>query len=167
MLWAGHGGLPGADGWVSLHLADTAPLTLPDHGELELDADHEAVLDVLAGGGAYFFRQLATAVGSSDDKALSAALWDLVWAGHVGNDTLAPLRALTRGGRGAHRVSGPPPGCAATGRSAHRRRPPGRAARRRRSLVPAARAARPTRPGGRTPRPRACSSGTAWSPAGP
>ena len=42
VLWAGHGGLPGSDGWVSLHLADTAPLTLPDHGDLELSPDHEA-----------------------------------------------------------------------------------------------------------------------------
>ena len=37
VLWAGHGTLPGTDGWVSLHLADTAPLTLPDHGELDAD----------------------------------------------------------------------------------------------------------------------------------
>jgi ATP-dependent Lhr-like helicase len=104
VLWAGHGGLPGSDGWVSLHLADTAHLTLPDHGDLEHSPDHQAVLDGLAGGGAFFFRQLATAVGSTDDKALSAALWDLAWSGRIGNDTLAPLRALTRGGRGAHRV---------------------------------------------------------------
>ena len=104
VLWAGHGGLPGSDGWVSLHMADTAHLTLPDHGELEMSDDHEAVLEALSGGGAYFFRQLATAVGTSDDKALSAALWDLAWSGRVGNDTLAPLRALTRVGRGAHRV---------------------------------------------------------------
>jgi ATP-dependent Lhr-like helicase len=104
VLWAGHGGLPGSDGWVSLHLADTAHLTLPDHGDLELASDHEAVLDGLAGGGAFFFRQLATTLGTSDDKALSAALWDLAWSGRVGNDTLAPLRALTRVGRSAHRV---------------------------------------------------------------
>ncbi len=108
LLWAGHGGLPGSDGWVSLHLADTAPLTLPDHGELEMSVDHEAVLEALEGGGAFFFRQLAASVGSSDDKALATALWELAWSGRVGNDTLAPLRALTRGGRSAHRVrSGP------------------------------------------------------------
>ncbi len=104
VLWAGHGGLPGSDGWVSLHLADTAPLTLPDHGDLDLSSDHEAVLEALAGGGAFFFRQLATSIGTSDDKALASALWDLAWSGRVGNDTLAPLRALTRGGRSAHRV---------------------------------------------------------------
>ena len=30
----------------------------------------------------------------NDDAALAAALWDLVWLGYVGNDTLAPVRAL-------------------------------------------------------------------------
>ena len=34
VLWAGHASLPGADGWVSLHLADQAPLTLPEHEPL-------------------------------------------------------------------------------------------------------------------------------------
>jgi ATP-dependent Lhr-like helicase len=38
-----------------------------------------------------------------------AALWDLVWAGRLSNDTLAPLRALTSGGRTAHRSRRPPP----------------------------------------------------------
>ena len=30
VLWSGRGALPGSDGWVSLHLADTAPLTLAE-----------------------------------------------------------------------------------------------------------------------------------------
>ena len=30
VIWAGHAPLPGSDGWVSLHLADQAHLTLPD-----------------------------------------------------------------------------------------------------------------------------------------
>ena len=47
----------------------------------------------------------ATPSASTDDKALEAALWDLVWAGRVGNDTLAPVRALVSGGRTAHRVT--------------------------------------------------------------
>ncbi len=37
VLWAGHGTLPGTDGWVSLHLADSAHLTLPDHAALRRD----------------------------------------------------------------------------------------------------------------------------------
>jgi ATP-dependent helicase Lhr and Lhr-like helicase len=109
VLWAGHGTLPGTDGWLSLHLADTAHLTLPDHGDLDVTPLHDAVVEALSGGGAYFFRQLSNTVGSTDDKALEAALWDLVWAGRLGNDTLAPVRALTSGGRTAHRSRRPPP----------------------------------------------------------
>ncbi|MGZ6827370.1 MAG: Lhr family ATP-dependent helicase, partial [Mycobacteriales bacterium] len=110
VVWAGHGSLPGADGWVSLHLADQAPLTLPEpDSALDLSPLHRSVLDALAPGGAWFFRQLADAVGSTDDQALSAALWDLVWAGLVSNDTLTPLRALTRTGTPSHRSRRPPP----------------------------------------------------------
>ncbi len=109
VLWSGHGTLPGTDGWVSLHLADNAPLTLPDHTEMETTPLHDAVVDALVGGGAYFFRQLSDAVGSLDDKVLEAALWDLVWSGRLSNDTLAPVRALVSGGRTAHRSRRQPP----------------------------------------------------------
>jgi ATP-dependent Lhr-like helicase len=109
VLWAGHASLPGSDGWVSLHLADQAPLTLPEHAPFEHSELHQAVLDALEPGGAWFFRQLAGAVGETSDAALSAALWDLVWAGRVSNDTLTPLRALTRSGTSAHRSRRPPP----------------------------------------------------------
>ena len=111
VVWSGHGALPGADGWVSLHTADQAPLTLPEPQPFEHSELHQQVLDALEPGGAWFFRQLATAVGSgaTEDAALSAALWDLVWAGRISNDTLAPLRALTRGGKPAHRTRRPPP----------------------------------------------------------
>jgi ATP-dependent Lhr-like helicase len=66
------------------------------------------VLDVLAGGGGYFFRQLSDAVGSTDDQALSAVIWDLAWAGHLTNDTLAPMR-VQLSGRGTHRPRRSPP----------------------------------------------------------
>ena len=109
VLWAGQGSIPGSDGWVSLHLADSAHLTLPDHGDLDPTPLHESVLSALQGGGAWFFRQLSDAVGSTDDQALLAAMWELVWAGRISNDTLAPVRALTRGGRTAHRSRRTPP----------------------------------------------------------
>ncbi|QBR91442.1 ATP-dependent helicase [Nocardioides euryhalodurans] len=109
VLWAGHGALPGTDGWVSLHLADQAPLTLPDHTPFEHSELHQAVLDALAPGGAWFFRQLGQAVGHPTDAALAGALWDLVWAGRVGNDTLAPLRSLVSTGRGSHKSRRPGP----------------------------------------------------------
>ncbi|WP_221283877.1 ATP-dependent helicase [Prescottella equi] len=94
VLWSGAGQISGKDGWVSLHLADTSPLTLATPAEIDLTDLHRSILDTLAGGGAYFFRQLSDTVQSTDDTALAAALWDLVWAGYIGNDTLAPLRAL-------------------------------------------------------------------------
>jgi len=94
---------------VSLHLADQAPLTLPEPQPFEFSELHDAVLEALAPGGAWFFRHLATTVGSTNDAALSIVLWDLVWAGRISNDTLTPLRALTRAGTPSHRSRRPPP----------------------------------------------------------
>jgi ATP-dependent Lhr-like helicase len=82
---------------VRLHLADTAATTLAEAAGDETTELQRDVLGALAGGGAYFFRQLGQAVGSTDDKALTTALWDLVWAGQITNDTFAPLRAMLGG----------------------------------------------------------------------
>ena len=109
VLWAGAGALAGADGWVSLYLADAAPLLLPPAGpDADLTPLHQAVLDALDGGVATFFRQLSDRAGSLDDAALSAALWDLVWSGRVTNDTLSPLRSLIGTGRTTHAARRPP-----------------------------------------------------------
>ncbi|MFG1999584.1 DEAD/DEAH box helicase [Spirillospora sp. NPDC048911] len=107
VIWAGQGGLPGGDGWVSLYLADTAPLLMPEPAEISLTPAHQAILDALADGGALFFRTLSdrlNATESINDPDLVTALWDLVWAGHLTNDTLAPLRAALGSGRPAHRA---------------------------------------------------------------
>jgi ATP-dependent Lhr-like helicase len=48
----------------------------------------------LAARGASFWLDFVGATGGAGDDAVLAALWDLVWAGEVTNDTLAPLRAL-------------------------------------------------------------------------
>lgn len=97
VLWSGGGTLPGADGWVRLHLAETATTTLAEPAGDETTELQRDVLGALAGGGAYFFRQLGQAVGSTDDQALTTALWDLVWAGQITNDTFAPVRAMLGG----------------------------------------------------------------------
>jgi ATP-dependent Lhr-like helicase len=108
VVWAGSGSITGNDGWVTLAYADTAPLLLPPpDDELALTPVHQAVLDALADGQALFFRSLSDRVGSTDDTALGAVVWDLVWAGHLTNDTLAPLRALL-GSSGAHRARAGP-----------------------------------------------------------
>ena len=129
VLWAGHGALPGNDGLVSLHPAAVADLTLPPVDPMEPGGPADtpvrrAVLDALEGGGAYFLSGLVGRVGQllagrDEDPAgpqravtqaeVTAALWDLVWAGLVTNDGLAPLRARLGAGRTAHRTP-PVPG---------------------------------------------------------
>ncbi|MDJ0361674.1 ATP-dependent helicase [Rhodococcus sp. H29-C3] len=94
VLWSGHGSITSKDGWVCLHMAETAPLTLAPPAESDLSELQLRVLDAVAAGGAYFFRQLSDTVGSTDDDSLHAALWELVWASRLSNDTFAPLRAL-------------------------------------------------------------------------
>ncbi|MGN7797866.1 Lhr family ATP-dependent helicase [Leifsonia sp. 22587] len=108
VIWSGDGSLPGDDGWISLHLADSAPLTLAPPSDHEPDELQRGILEALGRGGGYFFRQLSDALGTErgsaiDDSELVTALWDLVWAGRITNDTLAPLRTLTAGGSGAHK----------------------------------------------------------------
>jgi len=116
VVWAGAGALPGGDGWLVLVPAALAPLLLPPPAEITTTPVHDAVLAVLDGGGALFFRGLADrvaaslgpgtaghemAVGASrsGDQAVAAAIWDLVWAGLLTNDTLAPLRTVLSSGR--------------------------------------------------------------------
>nr|WP_276611603.1 DEAD/DEAH box helicase [Cryptosporangium phraense] len=108
VVWSGAGSLPGNDGWVTLAYADAAPLLLAPPAEYSATPLHEAVIGALDGGRALFFRNLSDAVGAvagtTDDADLAAAVWDLVWAGVVTNDTLAPLRALQNGGKTRHPV---------------------------------------------------------------
>lgn len=106
VIWAGAGSLPGKDGWVSLYLADAAPLLLPPPHPLEPTALHESVLTALTGGYGLFFRQIADQVRitthpEATDPQLADALWDLAWSGRLTNDTLAPLRSLLGSGRTA------------------------------------------------------------------
>ncbi|MFF9351807.1 DEAD/DEAH box helicase [Streptomyces sp. NPDC014734] len=106
VVWAGAGALPGKDGWLSLHPADSAPLLLPPPHPLELTALHESVLAALSGGYGLFFRQIADRIRATThpdctDPQLADAVWDLAWSGRLTNDTLAPLRALLGSGRTA------------------------------------------------------------------
>jgi ATP-dependent helicase Lhr and Lhr-like helicase len=98
VLWVGQGSLPGHDGWVALFLADTAPLLMsPVDDDIALTPLHDEVRETLGGSGALFFRTLSDRLASLDDRALVDALWGLVWAGVVTNDTLAPLRVVVGG----------------------------------------------------------------------
>ncbi|MFC8131490.1 ATP-dependent helicase [Streptomyces sp. NPDC057302] len=106
VVWAGAGSLPGKDGWISLYLADAAPLLLPPAHPLELTALHQSVLDTLSGGYGLFFRQIADQVRATthpeaSDPQLADVIWDLSWSGRLTNDTLAPMRSLLGSGRTA------------------------------------------------------------------
>jgi ATP-dependent Lhr-like helicase len=98
VVWAGAGALGSDDGWVGLYLAEGAPLLLPEPLPVELSPLATQVREALAARGAMFFRQLSDTVGPANDSELLLAVWELVWAGHATNDTLAPLRALVSGG---------------------------------------------------------------------
>src|SRR5436305_10934753 len=65
VTWVGHAALPGGDGWVSLHLGDQAPLTVPQVEPLEHSEVDQAVLDALAPRRPRFFRQLASSTGAT------------------------------------------------------------------------------------------------------
>ena len=117
IVWSGAGGLPGGDGWVVLAPAQAVPLLLPPPVEITMTPVHDAVLAVLEGGGGLFFRMLADRVAAMlkdhdwrglSDMAVAAAIWDLVWAGRLTNDTLAPLRTVLGTGRPV--FDGVPPG---------------------------------------------------------
>ncbi|GAA5153635.1 ATP-dependent helicase [Microbacterium pseudoresistens] len=106
VLWAGHGALPGRDGWISLHPADLAPFTIPDpDAEAIADGLERELLAALGAGGAYFASQLREATTAENELSIVEALWNLAWAGRVTNDTFAPIRALLAGGSQAHKVT--------------------------------------------------------------
>ena len=120
VLWCGHSALPAAgraagNGLVSLHLADTAHLTLPWDGlddsavePAETDDTTAAAVErlvraALDGAGAFFLDRLVDRVRDAGDAselpvdltaAVRDALWHLVWAGRVTNDSLGPVREL-------------------------------------------------------------------------
>jgi ATP-dependent helicase Lhr and Lhr-like helicase len=113
VVWAGAGTVGSGDGWLILAPAESAPLLLPEPGELSMTPLHGAILTALGGGGGMFFRMLSDRVAAildghpADDADLVSALWDLAWAGLVSNDTLAPLRAVTAGGTPVRRPAQP------------------------------------------------------------
>jgi ATP-dependent Lhr-like helicase len=97
VAWVGRGSLGRDDGRVVLYRPGREllrPIGQPDGVERPADEIHERVRAHLGRRGASFYRELFTASGGRSDREVLDALWDLVWAGEVTNDTFAPLRAL-------------------------------------------------------------------------
>ena len=110
VVWIGAGAIGSNDGRIRLCFVDQLALLAPswDFGDPPEGALHDTVREWLRTGGASFWSQLRSiAVGATDDELLTA-LWDLVWAGEVTNDSLAAMRAMTAGtgSRGTPKRSG-------------------------------------------------------------
>jgi len=116
LVWVGGGGLGAGDGRVGLAFRDRVPTLAPSpppeppQGEV-----HDAIRRHLTERGASFWPDLVSATSTADERVLLRALWELVWAGEVTNDTMASLRSFVRGGSARVRTPG----------SGHRPRPGG------------------------------------------
>ncbi len=141
LVWIGAGAVGADDGRVRLVWRDQVPLLVPPPEPPAPDgptggAHHSVLREHLEGRGASFWADLQGAVAAAglpyEDEVVLAALWDLVWAGEVTNDSPAPLRARVAGGRAA-------PSRRSTGSRARR---PGPAVRRTNRLGPPAAAGR-------------------------
>ena len=95
ILWRGFDSLGPGDGRIALYLADhlvrLAPPATEAEGELA-----QRVRQLFAERGALFFDDVVRSLGGFRNDLLDA-IWQLVWAGELTNDTLAPLRSLHRG----------------------------------------------------------------------
>ncbi len=93
--WVGVEPLGHRDGRVAVFLTDQVP-TLLQEREVGPHAPRElAILDRLASHGATFFDAIHAAAGGGYAGDTVEALWSLVWAGLVSNDSFAALRAFT------------------------------------------------------------------------
>ena len=116
VVWVGRGSLGRDDGRIALFRPGREALRMAGGpGAVEAAAAarpssprHEAIRAFLERRGASFYREIHAAAGGGPDREMLDALWDLVWAGELTNDTFAPLRALrwARPGREAKRRPG-------------------------------------------------------------
>ncbi|MGK7311988.1 MAG: DNA glycosylase AlkZ-like family protein [Candidatus Longimicrobiales bacterium M2_2A_002] len=129
LVWVGHSPLRSDDGRVLLYRRDRVDRLLdppaPDQAEgriEEYDDRHARIVEHLDARGACFHAELAAALPDVPPGRLMAAVWDLVWAGMITNDTFAALRHLgTPIRRGGRRGGNSGPGGRSAARSARRR----------------------------------------------
>ncbi len=103
VVWVGAGGIGAKDGRIRLAFRDQLGLLVSPDPEPPDEPIHDAIRARLASMGASFWHDVVAAVADADgvppsDKAVLAALWDLVWAGEITNDSLAPVRAFLGSG---------------------------------------------------------------------
>ncbi len=105
LVWVGRGSLGPADGRVLLLRRSQAGLLIDPPAHAPEDELQNSILDAITQGGPAFWFEVQAAVGARlgprPPEDVEAALWALVWAGQLTNDTLQPLRALGAARRGA------------------------------------------------------------------
>jgi ATP-dependent helicase Lhr and Lhr-like helicase len=101
LVWTGHSPLRGDDGRIVLYRRERVDRLLIPVDESEasatiegFDERHRTILDRLARRGASFHAELMASLPAHDPNAVLEAVWDLVWAGLITNDTFAALRSL-------------------------------------------------------------------------
>ncbi|MDX1467912.1 MAG: DEAD/DEAH box helicase [Acidimicrobiia bacterium] len=96
VVWIGSGPLGQRDGRVTLYpRTSLGSLWLGPDPNSELSEDAAGIEEFLRDRGASFFTDIYQGAGGGEPEAKLDALWDLVWAGRVTNDTFQPLRAFT------------------------------------------------------------------------
>ncbi len=100
VVWVGLEQVGDRDGRVSLYLTESLPALLAP-AEIQTDPPQlseksEKILEALKKQGASFFAGIHNALGGGYPGEVREALWQLVWAGKITNDTFFPLRDLLR-----------------------------------------------------------------------
>ena len=120
VVWVGVEQVGNRDGRLALYLSESLPLLLPPlelRGETVPPSERAAkIVEFLAANGASFFARIHAGAGGGFPGETRDALWELVWAGQITNDTFHPLRDFLhrREGKSERRgnFAGTPPGSA-------------------------------------------------------
>jgi ATP-dependent Lhr-like helicase len=95
VVWIGRERIGDRDGRVSLYLTQAMPrLIAPNQERESADLPDRAnrILELLRTRGASFFAAIHEAAGGGFPGDTMDALWELVWAGRITNDTFYPVR---------------------------------------------------------------------------
>jgi ATP-dependent Lhr-like helicase len=96
-VWVGVERIGERDGRVALYLTENLPQLLPPRVTDPTLSDRALfIASALERSGALFFTDLHLSAGGGFAGDTLNALWELVWAGLVTNDTVHPLRAFLR-----------------------------------------------------------------------
>jgi ATP-dependent Lhr-like helicase len=97
VVWIGAGPLGQSDGRIVLCRRDHATALVDPSPDYEPPGElHSSILQHLGDRGASFMMELQRLTPTPTIAELEEALWDLVWAGQITNDTFLPLRTLGR-----------------------------------------------------------------------